>query len=619
MLLFKKTTTILLLILTLAMTTIGCDNIDNNGTINESTTSNDNKELDNNGTINESVTPNDNKENTLFNEFMDETFVKELESSSMNIETYLLHPENYGLEDVEIKLPNISEESFNEDIKAINSYLDKLNEFDYFKLSKDNQLNYDIIKHYLQTSLDTTESYLYNEYASPSLGFQTNLPLSLAEYRLESQKDIEDYLGLIKDFPTFIDQIIEFQEAKAAEGLLMSTSSIERVIDQCNVFIEDPENNLLIASFNERIEKLEDFDSEEAEEYIDKNKKLVLNEVIPSYEKFIEAFENLNGKTENEMGLYYFDNGKEYYESIAKFYTGSSRSVEGMIKFIDTKMQSYITEISTIATSDQSVLEEVMSFTYDGTPESIIETLKSELYNDYPMIEEPELNITPVPKSLEESYFPASYSLPTIDADTTNIIKINYHEDFNLEQLLYTNLAHEGYPGHLYQFNYAIQLDLPEIRHLLDYRGYSEGWAVNAEQHAINYLDKSDNFKRFMQVSPMLDYLLAGRINIGIHYEGWTLEDTEEYINSYVPGLEVEPIYEDAVSEPGFILCYAIGYLEMAELRENAQKALGENFDYKEFHRFILDIGPAPYGIINEQFELWLDEQLSDIELDEAA
>jgi uncharacterized protein (DUF885 family) len=104
--------------------------------------------------------------------------------------------------------------------------------------------------------------------------------------------------------------------------------------------------------------------------------------------------------------------------------------------------------------------------------------------------------------------------------------------------------------------------------------------------------------------------MMYARADIGIHYEGWSKSKAINYINQYV-GVEsiALTIYEVLLEEPGIYLPYAVGYLEIMELREAAEKAMGDDFKIKDFHTFILDIGPAHFGLIEDHMEVWLSSQ----------
>ncbi|MDQ2087535.1 DUF885 domain-containing protein [Herbivorax sp. ANBcel31] len=564
-----KKTILLILIFTLAITTFGCSETD---------------------------------DNLLLEKFMEDTFLEELKANPSMINLYLLHPENYGLEDVEMSLPDIL--NIEENNKRYKSYLNKLDKINYENLSKDNQLQYDIIKYHYSSYADL-ELQKFSETASPIFGIQAQAPLLLGTYRTEIEKEFEDYLNLLKDLPRLIDDLIELHQQKAEDGLLMPSIQIRDVITQSRNFIADKDNHYLITSFNER-KGLENVDSDKANEYIEKNREIVLNKVIPAYDNLKSAFNDLMRKTENEKGLYYFENGKEYYEQIARINSGSSKSIDEIITAIDNKLIDSLSEISVIEESKS------VSYSLTDSPKETINMIKDSMYDDYPSILEPELYITSLPHILE-GRVGGYYIQPTIDVSTKNTVltRRDMLQDLNM----YIDLAHEAYPGHLYQFNYALQLDLPDIRHVLGFPGYTEGWAVSTEFQALNYIDLPEWVKIKTKHTSIINRLLFARIDIGVHYQGWTIEQVKQYIDNTSAGQIPSSAasvhtWNRVITSPGFSLPYGIGYLEMAEMRDKAEDTLDENFDLKEFHRFILDMGPAPFEIINEYFEDWLYEQV---------
>lgn len=212
---------------------------------------------------------------------------------------------------------------------------------------------------------------------------------------------------------------------------------------------------------------------------------------------------------------------------------------------------------------------------------------------------------------MEEHMSPAFYLTTPIDDLQNNLIYINSQknsEDTNL----YSTLAHEGYPGHLYQNAYTNSSDMPLIRSLMSYNGYSEGWATYVEfEYSYDYMGMSEGLADVASTNTALSLGLYAYADMGVHYDGWEREDLADYLAEF--GIEGEDVVDDVfnalVEEPANYLSYFVGYLQFVELREIAQKELGRHFDAVEFHKFLLETGPAPFYIIEDYMEEWMKEQ----------
>ena len=400
---------------------------------------------------------------------------------------------------------------------------------------------------------------------------------------------------------------------KAERGLFMSNAVADRIIEQCEAFIESPEDNFLIEYFNEKIENYKGLTNTEIALYKAANKKAVLEEVIPAYETLIAALLDLKGSGINNAGLYYYPEGQAYYELLAKHKTGSNRSMEGMIKLLENAINDNIAKITTISLTDSEIIEKYLNFTsFPLTdPEEILMDLKDDIAKDFPEAIPVNCEIKYVHESLSEYLSPAMYLVPPLDNYTDNNIYIN-GKDADTLSTIYTTVAHEGYPGHLYQCVYFRNQNPAPIRVLMDFAGYDEGWATYVEMYSYHLAGIDDNIASFLEANNIIVLCMYARADIGIHYEGWKRDETVNYILNFINDEAVaELIYNTLLEEPAIYLPYAIGFLEFKELQVKAQVKLGKDFNAKEFHQFLLDIGPAQFNIIDKYLEQWINDRSS--------
>lgn len=546
-----------------------------------------------------------------FDAFTNEIFTEEVQIDTLTLNYSLAVPENFGINKPEITLGEFTIEEMQEQISLTENYLKKLKSFDYNSLTRDQQLTYDILKNYLELELEYGNYLYYTECLGPTTGIQAQLPILLAEYNFYTREDIDDYIMLLPHVYSYLKDIAEFEREKSKRGLFMSDEVADSIIEQCEAFIENPKDNFLIEYFNEKIEGYEGLSEKDIASYKADNLVAVLEYVIPAYQLLIDTLKELKGTGINNAGLYYYPDGQSYYEYLAKLKTGSGRSMEELSKLLETAIGDEILQITRITLAHPDILDRYMEFTsFPITdPEAILEDLKSDITEDFPEPVQVNCDIKYVDDSLADYLSPAMYLVPAIDEYTENNIYINGDDEKTLSKI-YTTVAHEGYPGHLYQCVYFRDQDPTPVRNVMNFLGYDEGWATYVEHYSYHIAGIDETMAEFLESNSAIMLFMYARTDIGIHYEGWDEKKATSYINSFVGDPDKttsKMIYQTLLEEPAIYLPYAIGFLEITKLREQAEDTLGATFEAKEFHRFLLDIGPAQFSIIEDYLKKWLN------------
>ena len=541
-----------------------------------------------------------------FDAFTDEIFASDITENIINLHWTLAFPENFGITDYKMSLGDFSEEYEEESFEELRDMLKRLEGFDRNVLTGEQQLTYDIMKTYGEDTLKTEGFRLYYDYLSPTNGVQSYLPTLLAEYKFYKEQDVSDYLEILGLFPDYFADLISFATEQADAGFFMPDFEADKVIDQCQQFMADPDTHYMIDSFNLRLDETDFLSEEDKAVYREENERLIKDTVIPAYGYLAEELGKLKGSAENDAGLYYFENGQEFYELLVRDSIGSDKSVEEIEDMILNKMQEDMETIWNMSL-DVETFDQMMECPVAlEDPYEVLNLLKEGISKDFPVPDELPFEVNYVPASMEEYMNPAYYILPPIDYLENNVIYINNaHSTDDIEQ--FVTLAHEGFPGHLYQTTYFYGKNPSAIRKLFGFSGYTEGWGTYAEVYAYRLAGIDDDMILLNELNKSYSFALYCLADIGINYEGWTFEDTQSFL-----GLDEETcreVYEILVEEPALYLAYYGGYLEFMELREKAEDALGEQFDLKEFHTFLLDIGPAQFEIIEDRLDGWLDAQ----------
>lgn len=548
-------------------------------------------------------------EGERFDEYTEAIFKEEIAQNTINLHYTLAYPENYGITDYDISLGEFTMEDFEDSADELEKMKKELERFDRSRLNEEQKLTYDLFMDYVDTELPVADLYLYTELLSPLKGYQSSLPVLLAEYTFRKKQDIEDYLLLLEEIDDVFENIMVFEKAKADAGLFMPDFAIDGTIEQCEQFIEDPENNYMIEVFNDKIDAFSGLSEEEKDAYKERNKTLITTEVVDGYQMLIEELSDLKGSGVNDRGLYYYDDGVRYYEYLIRTSVGTDESVEDLQERTWDYILSCFMNMYECMEENPDVYDELDDYEYPLTdPEEIMQDLMEKTKEDFPVPPEVDYTIKYVHPSMEEHESPAFYLTPPIDDIENNVIYINRKD---LDDEIYTTIAHEGYPGHLYQTVSTSEHGLSLARNLFSYSGYSEGWATYVEMYSYGISGLDEDVANILAWENGVNLGISAYIDMGIHYDGWDLDDVKDFLADFgiEDGETSKEIYELIVEEPSYYLTYFIGYLEFLELRDKAEDKLKEDFTLKDFHKFIIEIGPAPFYIIEDRMDDWIREQ----------
>ena len=554
-----------------------------------------------------------------FDQLMDELFAEDVVSDSLTLNYVLADPGSFGIE-------RLSPATFGETTTADTirrsreenlELTDRLKRFRVDELRPDQRIVYDILTRNLELLevLEGKEEYAY--YLGvfyPTSGLHVQLPVLLAEFRFYSIDDIEAYLELLEDTWRYFAGQIEFERERARRGFFMSETNVDKVIGHCESFLENTEENLLILVFDDKIDGFEGLGDAQSLQYKEKNRELVLGNVLPAYDELLKVMRELRGQGAGPGGLYSFPDGKEYSQAYLQYRTGSDRrpaQVEALLIDWMRRVSMSITDMITRNPElGEGFIDGTLGQIHYAAPESYLIELEQAITRDFPAMRPVQYAVREVHESLQEFMSPAFYLIPALDDYNDNVIYINPGTEMD-ELGMFTTLAHEGYPGHLYQNVYYLQQSPHPVRTMINHLGYIEGWATYAEMTSYSYAGLSEDEAILMQSSRLFDLLFLSRIDLGVNALGWDIDRVASMLGQF--GIEdpevAEEVYQTVIGYPLHYMPYSLGYLEMMSLREEAMEALGYDFELIEFHRFILDIGPAPFSLIRTFMRDWIQER----------
>ncbi len=577
-----------------------------------------------------------------FERYTETLFLSELSGNTLNLHYTLAYPEKYDLKQKAVLPVYTSNPTANDDKEEILSSIKTLSSISKDKLNPDDAYTYDLLTRYLNLQLKGSSFTYYNEPFSPNSGIQSGLPILLADYTFRRKQDVEDYLDILEQSRAYLEGLLQYETEKAASGLFMSDSSAQKIINQCSVIMDkDALSNgthFLHITFSERLSSLTKenlITKEEEEAFLSENDRLLTTVMAPAYEQIADTFTLLMGKGQNERGLCYFPQGKAYYEYLFTSVTGSNRSIAEVKRLLFEDFKENYHSLLAVISEYPEVGALSASEDYSlplSHPDEMLTALKRRAKKEFPAF--PEVTspkdgvfrakaiIKTVSSSMENYCSPAYYLTPPVDDMTQNIIYINPKN--NPDHLnLYTTLAHEGYPGHLYQTVYSqlymSQNDTSCIRYLLHYGGYVEGWAYYAEDASYEYAKEyvKDNasamaYYEACRLNRNLHIAMYSLLDIAIHYDGATFSQVQKILASIgISNPETAfNIYEYIREEPCNYLKYYIGFLEMKSLREEAESMWGEHFTPYLFHKFVLETGPSDFTGLKSALQAYSQDSL---------
>ena len=535
------------------------------------------------------------KENKEFNKYLDELFYEFLGNDPISINSVIVNTKNYNIEEYDVTAYSFNEQDEKEYYDNLKSIKDKLSEFK--KLTKEQELSRKILIDYLNRNLAFEDLFYYQSNFGSYLGYQAQLPIILAEYRFDDLYDIESYFNYLKTTKTTFTNMINYEREKINKNLGMNKIIINGVIDQINNFLS-LEGSYLIANFEKKINELNFLNETQRNSLIIEHNDIIENEFLDAYSYLKSELKTLNASIEG-TGIGNLPDGKKYYQALFNQATGTDYTIEEAKQYLEGKISELIKSYN-IFYSQKYEVNLMSQNNYNDLMTFFLDKSKS----NFPKLPY-NLNyeIKTIDKSLENNSSPAMYFISPIDKNIKEIIYVNNRYFQDDKNYVYKTMAHEGIPGHMYQNVYLKNLDIPNVRKIIHYSGYSEGWATYVENYVISYVDNTA-LKAF-EFYDTLSYLYLGILDIGINYEGWSIEEASKYLMDLykISNKDAEDLYYQLIEVPTNYLEYFFSYYQVQDLKTYFKGIMGNKYSDYLFHKIYLDTGPAPFSILKEQYK----------------
>ena len=545
---------------------------------------------------------------TAFETFCQEEFVRRMESDYMTMHYTLKDYKAKSVTKPEVTIGDGSWESYEKEVQNTVEALERLHAIDPDALTEDRQRIYYTYERYLESMRELNSMPLYDSCFDPASGVIDNLLTNFTEFRFYREEDVEDYLTALASVPEYIDDVLDVTRRQAKEGFFLRDDQLDMTEEAIDDFTAKKEDSELIVIFNNRIEELEGLSDAEKAEFRERNRDIVINAYIPAYEKAGRELEKLRGSRSYEGGTANYRNGgKEYYAALARYKTSSNDSVEKMLDdcgvFLETLVDRYIDLYLSNPNVDDLYESETTSL---RTPDEVLRYLQSHL-DGFPEGPEVTYEYDYLDPSVANDSTVAYYLTPPIDDIRHNVIKINEDAVGDDPNELYSTLAHEAFPGHLFQITWFMNTDQPDLRLAYDFIGYQEGWGMYSEWCAWEFSDIDPDAAELNRIYIALSYVEDAAVDLAVNGLGWSTDEVADWLEGIgLNGASAPELVDFVVQRPALLLPYGIGMMRFLSLRWEAEEALGTAFDLKEFNRVLLEGGDRPFEFVEKDVRNYL-------------
>lgn len=557
------------------------------------------------------------EEQKKFDEFMKQEFVESMEQSYPNTHIILENPKDYGVDTSKTKVQidkELNETTMKENKELNEKSAKAFKEFDRDTLSDEQKETYDIYSYMLDYTTEMNDSKF--DYMSMPLesmtGMHTQLPTLFSDWTLRNEQDVKDVITLMKSVRPYMDSILAYTKKQEEKGTLML--DIKSVKEYCEKVVKEDVNSSVLTGLNESIDNLK-LGDDKTKQYKAELKKVFQEYFLPAYSDIIKTMKELDSSKNNTLGLSHMKNGKEYYELLFKQATGTDKSIEDIKKELNSMSRSSLLAVQSVISKNKNLYDEYVNGkikTKYKDFESMLKDLDKDIKDDFPSVGTLNYRIRPIGEDLASGGVAAYFNIPALDGTTPKQIRVNMMEDALDVQSLetFSTVAHEGIPGHMYQIAYAYKnVKDPWRNSMASFLGYTEGYATYTELYALKYLDgvSADAVKLQQNMVVYQDCLIA-LADIGIHYEGWTKEDLSNFLEENGLGVsDVSDFYNQLQANPTAFLSYYVGYVQIANLKKDAQEELKDKFNDRDFHEAILKSGAAPFHVVEENVKDYIE------------
>lgn len=508
--------------------------------------------------------------------------------------------------------------------------LEVLKTIDPAKLSAPERLNYELFRKGVEEGIEG-DRFPFELLAISQLGgVQQDIPQTLNAMPASNVKAYENILGRMRSAPTLIDQNIALLQRGLEKAITPPAITLRDVPAQVlDVIPDNPEKSAILQPF----ENFPDSISEDEQKRLKGEAVSIYKDLlVPSFGKLHQFLvEKYLPGARTSIGFDALPDGKAWYDYCVRTRTTTNLSPKEIheiglkeVARIRGRMDALIAELQFQGDFDAftEFLRTDKQFFYESGGKllagyrDIAKRIDPELPHLFGKLPRLTYGVKAVPAYSEKSAPTAYYEGGSMKAGRpgwfyANTYDLSSRPKWQMECLT----LHEAVPGHHLQISLAQEMDgVPEFRKYGGYTAYVEGWGLYAESLGSELGLYEDPYSKFGALTYEMWRAVRLVVDTGIHAFGWTRDEAIDYMQK-----NTGKSRHDATVEidrymiwPGQALAYKLGELKIRELREQAEKKLGDRFDIRAFHDELLANGALPLDVLQSTMQEWINSQKAD-------
>lgn len=543
--------------------------------------------------------------------------------NSFDVNFLFDQPETYGIDLDLYDLDFISLKEYQKSNTLLEDKLESLDTFDYEALNKDQKISYDLLENAAkEIDIDEIDQYyLANNNFNINSGIQASLPMALWNYEFKNQKSLNSFIAVLKQLPSYMKECVALEKTRQKKGYGMSKSYLDKVKEDIHTINTNEQTYILDATF-QKIDAADFVAADKKQLYKDEIGKAFYEKYLPAFLSVEEDLKSVKVLKKGDGELRSYRGGKNYYEHMVSNATGSE-DIKDYLSFLDEKeadftklyieeMQAYGRDNNLFKSSgeldEEALLAKFEEAKYSNLNSAIelIEYFEGKVNEGtlFPKIKKLDYQMNMVPTAMKETISAAAaYYVSAFDDTSGKGEQMILNGDFKQDD--FTTIAHESFPGHMYQNNYFKTVDHSIIRDLMGDNAYSEGWATYIESSACDY-SKDARLCKINKLNSTLSYISVLKLDKKIHYDGLTRKEAYAYLENHF-GIEdkkgLKSQYEQLLQLPAVFANYYGGFLYLNDLKNESEKAWGKSYSDYRFHKTLLDLGPLPMEVLRKYME----------------
>ncbi len=498
--------------------------------------------------------------------------------SPVNLHFEESNPENPVLPDEPLGSFSVEDTEAADLFNTISGELDQISASD---LTTHQRQVYNMMRAYIDEQNQLYALPDYEDTLGPMGGILGSLDTVITEYYLLNETDVQNYIKVLQDVPRFLDEVLQEVQYQASLGYGPTKYAVDSLLDDKDAKLS-ADNHPYLAAFTENLEE-SDLTDDQKTAYTAQVTDVVTNTVIPAFQSFYDALSAM--ETTETKPLCEMDQGKEYYALLARIQTGTDMTPDELYNYLEDKVSEDLRDLQMLYMTDYDAVTALDGYDCGvSDPDETLSQLRTFTLQDFPQIDHTNYTVSYLPDALKVQNQMAYYLSPPIDNLDRNVIRVNGDEVSPDDSVtMWTTLAHEGFPGHLYQIQYIDQnvREYP-VEDLISSAGTTEGWAFYVEELSLDWTDMPTDTKKAWSLNNSLGMAISAMVDIGINYLGWDTGDMSDFLSDYYSDIsqaDLQDWYDSSANDPGVYLPYAVGYYQTADMISQISAAASSQED----------------------------------------